>query len=401
MSEKVKKPTSLYGKILRVLGGYEVAIVCMLLLLLLTWFCTLEQVESGLYWTLEKYFSVHSAVVQPSLYGNNLPLHLPGGYYVCVVFTVNLIFGGVLRARKGWKHGFLLLSHLSMVFLMIAGAVDHHTSREALMDLYHGDKKDYAVSFHEDTIEVCRIKEGNKQAPVVIGSKLLAPLRGNPEVARSYLLPDMPFDIEVSSYYNNALPQKAAIGNPTAQVVDGIYMLPQENQTKEERNFSACSVKVTVRKSGEVKWLLLSELYPNSITVTVDGEIYGFKLQREIWPMPIQLRLDDSRGEYHPGSTRPKVYESDVTVLEEGSSGRSFKIEMNKPLRYKNITFYQTNWDDSGERTLSAFTVKTNPADQWPKYAIYLCGFALLGHFMVKLAGFINSSLRKRRKNEQ
>lgn len=400
MSKNVNEKT-LCGKILRVLSGYEIAIVCMLLLLVLTWFCTLEQTEAGLYWTLEKYFSIHSYVVRPSLYGKDIPLVLPGGYWVCAVFTLNLICGGVIRARKGWKHAFLLVSHMSMVFLMVAGAVDYHTSRESLMDLYHGDKKDYAVSFNEDSLEICKIKDGKKQAPIVVSSQLLSPLRVDSKKVQAYLLPDMPFDIEVSGYFNNALPQKSLGGGPAAKVVDGVYLLPQENQEQETRNNAGCYVKVTERKSGAEHWLLLSELYPNSITVTVEGEVYGFRLSKEIWPLPFHIRLDDSRGERHPGSMRPKVYESDVTVLEEGSSGRSFKIEMNEPLRYKNVTFYQTHWDDSGERTLSAFTVKTNPADQWPKYAIYLSGFALLGHFMVKLISFINSSLRKRRENEQ
>lgn len=388
-------------KILRVLGGFEIAIVCMILLLLLTWLCTLEQVESGLYWTLEKYFSIHSWMVVPELDGKTVPVILPGGYWVCAVFTLNLIFGGVLRARKGWKHAFLLLSHMSMVFLMIAGAVDYHTSRESLLDLYHGDQKDYALSFNEDTIEVCRIVDGEKQAPLVVSSKELSALRSNHKNARTFLMPSMPFDIEVSSFFNNAVPQKALGSGPASRVVDGLYLLPQENDPNEASNFSGCYVKVTERESGVEHWLMLSESYSNPITLTVAGEIYGFQLNKEVWPLPFELRLDDSRGERHPGSMRPKVYESDVTVLEKGTSGRTFKIEMNKPLRYQNITFYQTHWDDSGPKTLSAFTVKTNPSDQWPKYAIYLCGFALLGHFLVKLIGFINSSLSKRRKDAQ
>ena len=95
------------------------------------------------------------------------------------------------------------------------------------------------------------------------------------------------------------------------------------------------------------------------------------------------------------------IYESDVTVLDEnGEAQRQFKIEMNKPLRYKGYTLYQTSWDDTGERMLSAFTVKTNPSGQWPKIAIYVCGIALFVHFILKLFGFVNASIA-RSKNEQ
>ncbi|MFC4996145.1 cytochrome c biogenesis protein ResB [Rubritalea tangerina] len=67
---------------------------------------------------------------------------------------------------------------------------------------------------------------------------------------------------------------------------------------------------------------------------------------------------------------------------------RKFKIEMNEPLRYKKLTFYQTSWDDSGEKVQTGFTVKTNPSDQWPKYAIYTCGVAL---FILSSLNFLDS----------
>jgi len=111
------------GWLFKVLGGYELALICMLLLLLLTWLCTLEQVDSGLYWTLRKYFSFESWYVIPELNGKDVPVPLPGGYWVCAIFTVNLIVGGLIRARKGWKHSGVLVSHFAMVFLMISGAV--------------------------------------------------------------------------------------------------------------------------------------------------------------------------------------------------------------------------------------------------------------------------------------
>ena len=95
------------------------------------------------------------------------------------------------------------------------------------------------------------------------------------------------------------------------------------------------------------------------------------------------------------------IYESDVTVLdEEGNDEMKRKIEMNKPLRYKDLTFYQTSWNDAGPKVESGFTVKTNPSDQWPKYAIYTCGIALFVHFIIKLFGFVSTSIA-RSKNEQ
>ena len=48
---------SIPGKIFDVLSGFGLATVTLLLLGLLTWFATLEQVDNGLYPTLNKYFA--------------------------------------------------------------------------------------------------------------------------------------------------------------------------------------------------------------------------------------------------------------------------------------------------------------------------------------------------------
>jgi len=398
-----KKPTNPIAKVFGYIGGFQVAIVCMVLLLLLTWLSTLEQTgPGGLYWTLEKYFSFGAYYIRPTLYGNDLPILLPGGYWVCVVFTLNLLVGGLVRIRKGWKHAPILVSHFSMLMLMIGGAVTYHQSREAYMLLAVGDTGDSAFSLTELSIEIAEIKEGQKQEPLVINSDILAGVRGKPSREREFLLPSFPFDATVSEYQiNTQLSQTRGTVPDEARVVDGFYVMPIEPTGHEERNLSACIITLKERATGKLHELLLFEGIAHDITVTIEEKIYGIRLHGEIWNTPFRVRLDDSRGEKHPGTGMAMIYESDVTVIgEKGNDERKFKIEMNKPLRYKDLTFYQTSWDDSGPKVESGFTVKTNPSDQWPKYAIYACGIALFVHFIIKLFGFVSSSIA-RSKNEQ
>lgn len=400
MSKKSNNPVA---KIFAFLGGFHVAIVCMVLLLILTWLSTLEQVgPGGLYWTLHKYFSFDALIVHPTLYGKDLPILLPGGYWVCAVFTLNLLIGGVMRIRKGWKHAAVLVSHFSMLMLMVGGAVTYHQSREAYMSLEHGSTGDGAFSLNELAIEIAEIKDGDKQGPTVIASELLSPVRGKLDNSREFLLPNLPFDVTVSDYNIHAklYPVQGNV-DPSVKVIDGYYAATAKPTGAEETNLSSCIVTVKNRESGESQDILLFEGVSHDITTTVDGKVYGFRLQGEVWALPFQIRLDDSRGEKHPGTGLAMTYESDVTVLDsEGNDERKFKIEMNQPLRYKGLTFYQTSWDNSGEKTISGFTVKTNPSDQWPKYAIYTCGAALFVHFIIKLFGFVSASIA-RSKNEQ
>lgn len=398
-----KKSTNPISKVFAFLGGFHVAIICMVLLLLLTLFGTFEQIEpGGLYWMLKKYFSTEALFVRPTFYGKDVPFILPGGYWVCAVFTLNLIIGGVIRMRKGWKHAPILVSHFSMVMLMIGGAVTHHQARESYMVLYHGDTGDSAFSLTELSIEIAELKDGEKQEPTVIGSKLISGIRGERDASREIQLPNLPFDVTVSKFHINAKLYPVQ-GRPPedADVVDGYFVAESLPTDAEEKNLASCILTVKNRESGETQKLILYKGVQHDVTMTVDGKVYGFRLGGEIWPLPFQVRLDDSRGEKHPGTGVAMVYESDVTVLDENGEGlKKFKIEMNKPLRYKGFTFYQTSWDDTGEKTLSAFTVKTNPSDQWPKIAIYASGIALFVHFIIKLIGFVNASIA-RSKNEQ
>jgi len=398
-----KKSTNPLARVLAFLGGFHVAIVCMALLLVLTWLSTLEQTgPGGLYWTLRKYFSFDAFFVRPTLNGHDLPIFLPGGYWVCAVFTLNLICGGVIRMRKGWKHAPVLVSHFSMVMLMIGGAMTYHQSREAYMELKVGDTGNTAYSLTELSIEVAEIKDGEKQNPTVLDSDVLAGVRGKPTKSREILLPNMPFDLVVSDYLIHAklYPVQGSVPDD-AVIVDGYYAMAETPTGFEEKNLSACVVTVKEKQGGEQTQLLLYEGVGHDVTATIDGKVYGFRLHGEIWPQPFEIRLDDSRGEKHPGTGLAMTYESDVTALDEnGKDALNFKIEMNKPLRYKAHTYYQTTWDVRDGVTYSGFTIKTNPSDQWPKYAIYVCGVALFVHFIIKLFGFVSASIA-RSKNEQ
>ena len=236
----------------------------------------------------------------------------------------------------------------------------------------------------------------------MINSEALSGLRGEPQRERQFLLPSLPFDATVSEYHlHTQLTQKRGNQPDDAHVVDGFYALPMKPTGHEEKNLSACIITLKERASGKQHELLLFEGITHDVTVTIEDKIYGLRLHGEIWNTPFLVRLDDSRGEKHPGTGVPLMFESDVTVLDvNGNDARKFKIEMNKPLRYKDLTFYQTSWSDSGPEVESGFTVKTNPSDQWPKYAIYACGIALFVHFIIKLFGFVSASIA-RSKNEQ
>ncbi len=58
------------------------------------------------------------------------------------------------------------------------------------------------------------------------------------------------------------------------------------------------------------------------------------------------IRVDDFRAELYPQSMMYKDFWTTLTVIEDGQEVKSKQIEVNDPLAYKGITFYQTNYGD-------------------------------------------------------
>lgn len=95
------------------------------------------------------------------------------------------------------------------------------------------------------------------------------------------------------------------------------------------------------------------------------GNVWGYKAYvnitegtstDQVWSrsgqVPIDLgftvRCDNFDVSYYPNSRRPKDYNSDLVVLENGQEILRKRIEVNDPLTYKGITFYQSSYGSAG-----------------------------------------------------
>jgi cytochrome c biogenesis protein len=60
------------------------------------------------------------------------------------------------------------------------------------------------------------------------------------------------------------------------------------------------------------------------------------------------VRCDDFDVTYYAGTQRPREYSSELVVLEDGKEMLKKRIEVNHPLSYKGITFYQSSYGPAG-----------------------------------------------------
>jgi cytochrome c biogenesis protein len=96
------------------------------------------------------------------------------------------------------------------------------------------------------------------------------------------------------------------------------------------------------------------------------GNVWGYKAYvnivegrsiSEVWPragkvpIPIgfELRCDNFEVTFYEGGSRPKDFTSDLVVLENGKEVLKKTIEVNDPLTYKGLTFYQSSYGPAGD----------------------------------------------------
>ena len=240
---KAVKERSIWAWAFRVLAGFEVAIICLLMLFAATFFGTLEQTQVGLYQTLQKYFDMEALFVIPELNGKIIPLPIPGTFWVSAVLVVNMTLGGLIRARKGWKTAGVLIAHFSMIFLLVAGGVSQISKKEGVMHVYQGDRSDYARSYTEPTIEIYPIGDkGQRDRPFVVDSKHLTGLKS--EDSLTVRLPEeLPFDLKVSGFLRSSdLLQvgRAKDQHEGERVVDVFFLKETNRAQHEDTNLNGC-----------------------------------------------------------------------------------------------------------------------------------------------------------------
>lgn len=394
------KAFSLGKRLFQFFSGFGLATVLLLMMGLLTWFATLEQIDNGLYATLNKYFHWKSLVLLPEIKGNLVPLPLPGGYWVGALLLLNLILGGVIRARKGWKHIGNLIAHSGIILMLVAGGVAHHFSERGNMAVSEKGSSNTAEDYFEYVVELVEVDaEGKPDKIHVIRGNQLTDLRDGR--SRIFRFPDLPFAVEIAGHLENAVPVNIHERAPQhgEKEVDGYYLLARKGEVEAERNAAGCYARLIHADGAKSAPFILSGAAFHPHSFKDGGRVFVLNMRKRLWPMPFTLHLDEFTAEFHPGTMRPAKFVSKVTRVESGSEAK-VTIQMNEPMRYEGLTFYQASYGPPGakpgEPMYSVFEVVRNPADKWPEYSLYIVAFGMLVAFLIKLVLFLIGQSRKR-----
>jgi hypothetical protein len=311
---------------------------------------------------------------------------------VGMLFFVNLLLGTIFKARWRWASSGTLIAHAGILILLLGAFVTQHWSVRGNMAINEGETSDVAQHYFNHVIEVTEMEGSTPTKVHVIETRNLKDL--DPEDTRLFRMENLPFDLKVEEYRSNARPvtpnqpRKGSRGS----LVDGIHLESREDDPESERNMGGCKVTVLDKNGEQIDEFLVWLMAYHPATVRVNDKFYTVKMNKSSWKMPFEVHLTNFTHEYHPGTMRPKRFESEVERI-ENEQQEHVLIKMNEPMRHSGFTFFQASWGPQnarpGQDLFSVFEVVKNPADKWPEYSLYIVALGLLIQFGLKLVLFI------------
>lgn len=375
------------------LSSYGLSCILFLLMGILTFLGTIEQMETGLYDVQQKYFT--SVFLVHDLFGV-LPVPLPGAYLLMAFLAVNLLCGGVVRAKKGWTHYGVLTAHIGILILLAGAFIKGHWSEDGHLTLMEGQESNEFESYYRWEVALFALTDGPVTEYLIPDSEFRH--AGGAHRVR-YQDDALPFGLEFSGYHRNAVPQPAALDAAnSAGVYDGFRLKGQPPERDAERNTPGLVVSVTPDSGGAVQEGILWGGQQLPLVVEAGGKEWAIDLRKERHQLPFTVTLSKFTRELHPRTSIPKVFMSDVIKVTDGVS-EEYTISMNKPLRESGYTLYQASWGPQnaapGQPLFSVLAVVKDPAERLPVIASVVTMFGLMYHFLVKLLRHLRAQNRR------
>ena len=374
-------------KLTDLLASYGLCCVLLVCLFCLTLFGTLYQVDHGLYEAKDVYFSSwflrgHDGFVLPFPF-------FPGGMTCMSLLALNMVLGGLVRLNISRRNIGVVVIHLGMGFLLVAGLVKMSFAQEGNLRLVEGQRSDFFQSYTDWEVAIWPLKPGTVAHEHIIGQALISDLTG--DRSRTFHAEGLPFDLTITNFVKNSrVEPKGPMWEATGPVVDGYGIL--ELAPDKESEFNVAALQVTVGTETGILWALESQPW----TVQVGGQHFALALRHERYEMPFQIELLDFIKEEHPGMSMAKAYRSQVMKIDDSGSERVL-IQMNEPLRQGGVVLFQSSYGSTRTGTeYSVFSVVRNASDKWPEYSMWVITLGMLMTFGRKLVGAVKTQSRRR-----
>ncbi len=358
--------------LLKMAASLKLTVVCLALLVVLIVWGTVYQADHGLYQAQQKFFYSWFFLA----FGF---IPFPGTVLVMYVLFLNLVFALIFRIRIKLSRIGNIITHVGIIVLLVGGFFTFYYSEESSLMLREGETKNMSFSRLLWELAVWENKAGERDVYAVD--------TGGLDPGDTIRLQDLDLELKVEKYYENCFPRMTG-GSTGNQAINASGIRELEEipfHTEVARNIAGGIFAVNPSaNTGQALLLYGEESTPTP--VVVNNRVFTFSLRKKRILLPLDITLVDFRMKFYPNSNIPKSYESTVTIKGEEELERDVVISMNKPLRYKDLTFFQSSYyiaPDGSEHTILA--VVQNFGRLLPYFSSIIIFLGLLIHFLVML----------------
>jgi len=354
-------------------------VICLALLMILTFWGTLYQVEHGLFAAQEKFFSSYFVLV----FG---VIPFPGAKLVLGVLMLNLLGYMInMLAFQPLKPGILMI-HAGLLVLLIGGAITQQYGEESYLSLWEGESSNVSASYYDWELAVWK-RDGAIRDVYAIDTKDLQP----GEILK--FLPT-PITVEVEQYYGNARAYQTKEGTtPYLSSFNISRVEPAPPEKEPTQNVATGILKVSAPGMESARVLLFGE-DTAPLVIPAGDEEFAIGLRHKRYPLPLLAKLIDFKRQMHPGTDVPASFSSLVEIRADGIE-RELTISMNKPLRHRGFTLYQQSYQITPDgKESSTFAVARNYGRLLPYVGTAIIVLGMVIHFVAMLM----KHARKRRK---
>lgn len=345
-------------RILKKLGSLKFTVLVLSLIAFLVVAGTVCQAQSGLYAAQQRVF--HSWVFW--LFGI---LPLPGMLLAGVLFLVNLL--AALPTRFSWRRPpfGMLLFHLGLLLLAGGGFFIAATAQESFLTLREGESGVFSSAASD--WEIAIQEAGRADAPAW-AMEVSGLVRG-----REVTVADSGIVVRLEARHENCRWDTARAG-------EAIRLEPLAPEADPAENIPG--IGLLVRSGRETRRVFLWGGQGNPTILDLGGAAVAFSLRLKRFALPLKLKLLDFKRTLHAGTEIPKSFESHVEI-DAGSIRRRALISMNRPLRFREFTFYQSSYgEDPQQGESSTFSVVRSTGRWLPYAASALMLLGLTVHFL-------------------
>jgi len=381
--------------LLKTISSLRLTVVLLSLSMVLIFFGTLAQVETGIWKTQKDYFESLLVVWSyPEVwvgYEKLFWLHIPmpGGYAIGGLLLVNLSAAFLTRFKAKWSKLGIHAIHIGLITLILSELLTDILAVESKMAIDEAGRSNYSFSYMDNELAFIDRSHLDYDSVHTIPAERL-------KAGSSIAIPDTPLRIRTISYYPNAQLARAqeTVQSPAdkgAAVKMNLRVLPRPVDYSDQNvNAATAYIEVLGPEGSLGTWLvsnLMDERFPPQM-VTLGDQSWEIIMRFKRHYHPFAVELINFTHDRYPGTDIPYNFSSEVVVHPYHSENKTKAlIYMNHPLRYSGLTFYQASFSEDERTTI--LQVVRNPGWLLPYVSVLLMGAGMLYQFTLHFSKFI------------